>query len=171
MSADTDTDRAISDWLASAHPTPSTAWAEWQEGGIAMLPTGRAFDAVRVSAEIIHAAAGSRDPRFVGAYLSNVMDGPVIHDAYDVRVRYYAMVPLGSCARHLTPDALLLTPRSTWLGVPAVHRTARPGAYWINPPVYQEYLCAPDGVDEVIALGRRNLATLGELGARQPVAW
>ncbi|MBD0746399.1 hypothetical protein [Streptomyces sp. CBMA152] len=157
MPVATNNERAVSDWLASAHTTPSTAWTEWQQGGIAMLPTGRAFDAVRISAAIVHSAAQSRDSDTVGLYLGGVLDGPVIHDAYDTSVWYYALVPLGSCAHHDSPDdAQLLMPETTWLGVPAVHRIARPGAYWMHPPRHREDFCSPDGVDEVIRLGRQR---------------
>ncbi|MBD0744979.1 hypothetical protein BG418_25360 [Streptomyces sp. CBMA152] len=121
-----------------------------------MLPTGRAFDTVRISAAIIHAAAQSGDSDTVAAYLGRVLDGPVINDAYDTSVWYYALVPLGSCTHHHAPDALRLTPDTTWLGVPAVHRTARPGAYWMHPPRHHEDFCVPEGVDEVISLGRQR---------------
>ncbi|MFD9789454.1 DUF6415 family natural product biosynthesis protein [Streptomyces sp. NPDC059070] len=154
----TDQTTAITDWLASAHPAPPAARGEWMIGGLAMLPTGRAFDTVRISAAIVHAAAQSGDSDTVAAYLGHMADGPVIHDAYDAGVWYYALVPLGTCAHHDTPDAQLLTPETTWLGVPALHRTARPGAYWICPPRRREDYCVPAGVDGVIRLGRRRAA-------------
>lgn len=153
--------RMISQWLASAHPTPSKAWKEWQIGGIAMLPTGRAFDTVRISAAIVHAAAQSGDAGAVGAYLARVLDGPVIHDAYDASVWYYALVPLDTCTHHRAPDATLLGPDPTWLGVPAVHRTARPGVYWLLPPRRRADHCAPAGVDEVIHHGRHRVTERG----------
>lgn len=145
----------VSQWLASAHARPSTAWREWRHGGIAMLPSGRAFDAVRISAAIIHSAAQSGDSDVVARYLGRVLDGSVIHDAYDTSVWYYALVPLGSCTQYDSPEnAQLLTPETTWLGVPAVHRTARPGAYWLLPPRHREDWCDLSGVDEVIRIGR-----------------
>ncbi|MFD9564849.1 DUF6415 family natural product biosynthesis protein [Streptomyces sp. NPDC059994] len=158
MNTATETERSISRWIASAHSTPSAAWLEWEKGGMAMLPTGRAFDTVRISAEIIHATAQSGSPDVVGAYLSNILGGPVIHDAYDTSVWYYVLVPLGSCAHHDSPDAQLLTPEITWLGVPDVHRTARPGVYWLLPPRHPEDYCTPSGVDEVIRAGRQRIA-------------
>ncbi|MFG2147883.1 DUF6415 family natural product biosynthesis protein [Streptomyces sp. NPDC048696] len=126
-----------------------------------MLPTGRVFDTVRVSAAIVHAAAQSGDSGAVGAYLARVLDGPVIHDAYDTSVWYYALVPPGSCAHHRAPDATLLGPDPTWLGVPAVHRTARPGVYWLLPPRHRADHCAPAGVDEVIHHGRHRITEWG----------
>ncbi|WP_369383028.1 DUF6415 family natural product biosynthesis protein [Streptomyces sp. cg36] len=161
----TDQTAAITDWLASAHPAPPAARGEWMMSGLAILPTGRAFDTVRISAAIVHAAAQSGDSDTVAAYLDHMMDGPVIHDAYNSGVWYYALVPLGTCTHHNTPDAQLLTPETTWLGVPAVHRTARPGAYWICPPRRREDFCVPAGVDGVIRLGRRRAAEPGGVAA------
>ncbi|MFF1480189.1 DUF6415 family natural product biosynthesis protein [Streptomyces sp. NPDC058301] len=157
------TGHAISQWLASAHPTPATACHEWRFGGIAMLPSGRAFDTVRISAAIIHAAAQSGDSFAVSRYLEGVLNGPVIHDAYDTSVWYYVLVPLGSCAQHTAPDALRLTPDTTWMGVPEVHRTVRPGVYWLIPPQRREDYCDPDGVAEVIRLGRQRAARISSL--------
>ncbi|MFD9790429.1 DUF6415 family natural product biosynthesis protein [Streptomyces sp. NPDC059070] len=148
----------VSQWLASAHPVPSAARQEWAVGGLAMLPTGRAFDTVRIAAAIVHAAAQSGDAGAVGAYLARTLDGPVIHDAYAASVWYYALVPPGSRTHHDTPDAQLLTPETTWLGVPAPHRTTRPGPYWLHPPRHREDHCLPAGVDSVIRLGRRRAA-------------
>ncbi|WP_369379256.1 DUF6415 family natural product biosynthesis protein [Streptomyces sp. cg36] len=153
--------RSVSDWLASAHPTPATARQEWTRHGLALLPTGRVFGAVRIGAAIIHAAAQSGDPGTVGAYLARTLGGPVIHDAYAASVSYYVLVPPGTCAHHNTPDAQLLTPGTTWLGVPAPHRTARPGPYWICPPRHREDHCPPTGIDAVIRLGRRRAAGPG----------
>ncbi|WP_399001975.1 DUF6415 family natural product biosynthesis protein [Streptomyces sp. CBMA152] len=56
------------------------------------------------------------------------------------------------------PDVTLLTPETTWLGIPELHRTAKPGAYWPIPPRRREDYCIPAGVDEVIRLGRRRAA-------------
>lgn len=152
-----DTSNVAARWLASAHPTPSAAWMEWEKGGLAMLPTGHAFDAVRVSAAIIHSAAQSGDRDTVGAYLRRVLDGPVIHDAYGQGVWYYALVAVRACSHHDTPDVQRLTPQTTWLGVPAVARTGRPGAYWLIPPRRPADYCAPAGVDEVVRIGRQRV--------------
>ncbi|MFD9791300.1 DUF6415 family natural product biosynthesis protein [Streptomyces sp. NPDC059070] len=159
---------AITDWLASAHPAPATARGQWTMDGLAMLPTGRAFDTVRISAEIVHAAAQSGDSDAVAAYLAHMVDGPVIHDAYAASVSYYVLVPLGSCSHLNTPDAQRLAPDTTWLGVPAVHRTERPGPYWICPPRRREDYCVPAGVDGVIRLGRRRAAAPQLTGPIRP---
>ncbi|GGP59389.1 DUF6415 family natural product biosynthesis protein [Streptomyces melanogenes] len=154
----------IAQWLASAHDTPSTAWLEWSQSGAALLPTGRVFDALRISAAIIHAAAQSGSPDAVAVYLARVMDGPVIHDPYAQSVSYFALVPVGACTQHDTPDVQRLAP-GTWLGVPDVPRTARPGTYWIRPPRRREDLCVPAGVDQVVRVGRQRSTAPGADGS------
>ncbi|MFK8910650.1 DUF6415 family natural product biosynthesis protein [Streptomyces sp. YS-3] len=146
----------VAQWLASALDTPSKAWLEWEQGGAAMLPTGRAFDAVRISAEIIHAVTQSGHPDAVRPCLDRLVDGPVIHDAYGAGVSYYALVPLGARIEHTGADAPVLA-QGTYLGVPDVHRTARPGMYWLLPPRGVGDLCTPTGVDRLIRLGRQRI--------------
>lgn len=153
--------RAVSDWLAEAHPNPAQAKAEWgdpRRGHLALIPTGRTFDTVRVSAGIVHATVDAEDEASVAAFLSALVDGPVIHDAYSSAGAYYFLVPLGSCAHHLADAAQLLAPGTTWLGVPEPTRTARPGAYWVLPPRQRDDLCIPGYVDQLIQAGRRKLA-------------
>ncbi|MEV6548960.1 DUF6415 family natural product biosynthesis protein [Streptomyces sp. NPDC051597] len=146
----------IAQWLASALDTPSKAWLGWERGGTAMPPTGRAFDAVRISAEIIHAVAQSGHPDVVRPCLDRLVDGPVIHDAYGVGVSYYVLVPVGARIEHTGTDAPVLA-HGTYVGVPDVHRTARPGPYWLLPPRGVGDLCTPTGVGRLIRLGRQRI--------------
>lgn len=60
---------AVRDWLAKAHPVPRQAMAEWANHGVALLPLGARFDAVRVPASRIHAAVGSDEPSVVAGTL------------------------------------------------------------------------------------------------------
>ncbi|MEV6553094.1 DUF6415 family natural product biosynthesis protein [Streptomyces sp. NPDC051597] len=154
------------DWLASAHHAPEAARREWSTGGIALIPTGRAFDAVRLSSDIVHSAAGSA-PETVAAILGELLDGPVIHDAYQPGRWYYALVEVGACTQLKALDAFRLDP-GTWLGVPAIDRTGRPGAYWVRPPQHREDWCDPAGVAELIRLARTVLDQRGELGSAGP---
>jgi len=154
--------RAAADWLASAHPTPQQARTEWTKGGIALIPTGRAFDAVRLSSAIVHTAVGSA-PASVTALLGELLDGPVIHDAYQPGRWYYALVELGACGQLQALDACRL-PDGTWLGVPEVSRTDRPGAYWVCPPTRREDWCDPVGITELVTLGRAVFAQPGVKG-------
>ncbi|PKV86277.1 DUF6415 family natural product biosynthesis protein [Streptomyces sp. TLI_146] len=138
--------RSSADWLASAHPTPQAAHREWRTAGIALIPTGRVFDALRLPAAIVHRAVGSAVPELVRARLG---DGAVIHDAYEPGRWYYALVRPGACAQH---DAYRLD-GGTWLGVPEAGRTTRPGAYWIRPPRHREDFCPEDDITELIRRG------------------
>ncbi|WP_329402764.1 hypothetical protein [Streptomyces melanogenes] len=59
--------RTVTNWLASAHPVPAWARREF-DAGIALVPTGEKFDAIRVPAPVVHAAAslvalGQSSPR------------------------------------------------------------------------------------------------------------
>lgn len=152
--------RVVADWLASAHPHPAQAAAEWgdpRRGHVALIPTGNVFDTVRVAASTVHAAAEAKDEAAVAAFLSALVDGPIIHDAYSSTLAYYFLVPLGSCTHHVAADAQHLAP-GTWLGVPDLSRTARPGPFWVLPPRGRDDLCIPGYVDQLIRAGRRRLA-------------
>ncbi|MFK8908220.1 hypothetical protein [Streptomyces sp. YS-3] len=96
-------DRVITAWLASAHSVPAQARQEF-DVGIALVPTGEKFDAIRLSAQVVHAAANSEDPDAVAAFLAQALEGgAVIHDAYGVGVWYYALVPPGTHATWQVP--------------------------------------------------------------------
>ncbi|GAA0616960.1 hypothetical protein [Streptomyces crystallinus] len=151
------TPRAITDWLASAHPVPAQARREFAVG-IALVPTGDKFDAIRLPAPLVHAAVGSEDPDAVAAFLAKTLPGggAVIHDAYGVGVWYYALVPPGTHVDWRVPDVECLRP-GTWLGVPRVDLTARPGPHWTLPPREPGCVCAPHALTNLIALGHDKL--------------
>ncbi|MEU4349184.1 hypothetical protein [Streptomyces sp. NPDC023838] len=150
------TSRAITDWLASAHHVPAQAGREL-DVGIALLRTGAVFDAIRLPAPVVHAAADSEDPDAVASFLAEVLeDGAVIHDAYGVGVWYYALVPPGTYADWRVPDVECLRP-GTWLGVPRLDLTARPGPYWAVPPSAVGSVCAARAVADLVALGQGRL--------------
>lgn len=150
-----DASTAAADWLAYAHPTPETARREWTEGCIALIPTGHTFDAVRLSAALVHAVTGAV-PEVVAEVAGELINGPLIHDAYDTSRWYYALVEVGACSQLQAPDACRLD-EGTWLGVPRVEHTGRPGAYWVCPPRHREDWCDPKGVAELVRLGRLAL--------------
>ncbi|MFI7019858.1 hypothetical protein [Streptomyces sp. NPDC050164] len=112
----------ISGWLASGHPSPSTARREWDSAaGLAMIPLGHSFDAVRIPANVVHAATGSTDPSVVEARLAQYLnDGPVIHDPGFAR--YYVLVPPGTVYEWPSPVVECLGEATTYLGVPRVDR-------------------------------------------------
>ncbi|MEU4348321.1 hypothetical protein [Streptomyces sp. NPDC023838] len=148
--------RAITNWLATAHDVPAQARREF-DVGIALMPVGEKFDVIRLPAPVVHAAAGGEDPDVVGSFLAEVLeDGAVIHDAYGVGVWYYALVPPGTHAVWRVPRVECLRP-GTWLGVPRVDLTARPGPYWALPPSAVGCVCAARAVADLVALGQRRL--------------
>ncbi|WP_331723552.1 MULTISPECIES: hypothetical protein [unclassified Streptomyces] len=152
-------DRAVSDWLAASLDNPAKAHREW-DSGVALLRTGLTFDAIRIPAPVIHAAAASEDPDTVSAFLAdNLNQGAVIHDAYTVGVSYYALVPAGTHANWRTSGTPCLPP-GTWLGVPHPSRTARPGPYWALPPHSPGDLCTPLALVTLIAVGHIQLHQL-----------
>ncbi|EPH43328.1 hypothetical protein ABT390_20125 [Streptomyces aurantiacus] len=134
--------RAISDWLARAHPLPAQARAEWSHHGIALLPLGRRFDAVRVPADRVHAAVGSDDPRTVAAALADWLHGPVIRDIRSGGRPYYVLV-----APYADGDADW-NGREERLGADTHLGVPRPGslsmlAAWVVPPQHPGNLCDP----------------------------
>ncbi|WP_051855483.1 hypothetical protein [Streptomyces sp. NRRL B-1347] len=128
--------RAIVCWLAEAEPRPRTVWAAWETHGVALLPLGRRFDAIRVPAEHVHDAVGSDGPETVATALRARCDGPVIRDFRSSLGPYYALIPPGTDwdgpAERLTTG--------TYLGVPRPgHTTAL--SRWVVLPQHPGALC------------------------------
>ncbi|MBT2418372.1 hypothetical protein J7F01_41055 [Streptomyces sp. ISL-22] len=147
----------ISEWLASGHALLKAARREWDGAArLAMIPLGRAFDAVRIPGAVVHAAAGSTDRSIVEARLAQYLnDGPVIHDPGFCR--YYALVPPGTADAWRTSAAECLG-EGTYLGVPRVDRIdpderAPLASYWSVPIARPGILCNPDDVRQLVVLG------------------
>lgn len=120
-----------------------------------MLPLGGLFDAVRLPAEVVHAAAASEDHENVAAYLAEVLDGPVIHDPC---TWYYALVPPQTTATWRSPFARCIG-RGSWVGVPPTDRCAplRFGPYWIVSMAHAGDLCSAVSVTKLIRIGHARL--------------
>ncbi len=118
-----DVDEEVSHWLLGATESRNRARMEWQELGVTMLQTGRIFSAIRMSARLVQAAAGTSDIDAVDSYLvRGLVGGPAIHDPD--RCRYYALVSadLGrpwEVTRDLEPLGL-----GSYVGVPRPGLTA-----------------------------------------------
>ncbi|GGV13508.1 hypothetical protein [Streptomyces spectabilis] len=143
---DANLQRAVSQWLAEADPRPGKVWAEWEKHGIALLPLGRRFDAIRVPAERIHAAADSDKPEVVATVLHAWIDGPVFRDFRSSMGPYYVLISTG--ADWDGPDERLTT--DTYLGVP------RPGhstmlSRWVVLPSHPGALCDTRHVQTLLA--------------------
>ncbi|GHE72778.1 hypothetical protein GCM10018785_46220 [Streptomyces longispororuber] len=121
--------RRIGDWLARADPDPDNVWAQWRQHGVALIPLGRRFDAVRVSAERVHAAVGSDQVRAVADVLGAWLAGPVLRDLRSSLGPYYVLIAPGAAwdgvEERLSTD--------TYLGVP------RPG----HPTVLTRWIVEP----------------------------
>ncbi|WP_229909733.1 hypothetical protein [Streptomyces flavofungini] len=128
---------AIADWLARAHPVPRQAVSEWSNHGVALLPLGRRFDAIRVPSERVHAAVGSDVPETVAAALAEWLHGPVIRDLRSGPSPYYVLVAPDS--RWQGDEERLGT--GSHLGVPRPGRVSML-ACWVVLPPFPGSLCA-----------------------------
>lgn len=168
---------ATEHWLLSTHPAARHARirTEWQENGVAMLPLGTLFSAVRLPEAIVLAAAHSPwKPEQVDAFLDEVLDGaPVICDPHGHR--YYALVPASMPVtwRHAAEDWQALgvdcLGRGTYLGVPRVDAVEFNEcvcvSYWSVPMSSAAILCQPLAVARLIAAGQRRLTEQAEASA------
>ncbi|MFE6398078.1 hypothetical protein [Streptomyces alboflavus] len=133
-------DRAsIAIWLAHAHPVPRQAEAEWAHHGVALLPLGERFDALRVPALRIHAAVGSNNPETVSRALREWLHGPVVRDVRTGSGLYYVLI---------APDAVWEGPAlrlgpGDHLAVPRIGQQVSPVTYWAVPPPRRGQLCDP----------------------------
>jgi hypothetical protein len=155
---------AAAHWLLSAHPAPGQARDEWSsESGLALLPLGTLFSAVRIPERLVHAAAGSEDPAVVDAFLAEALHGgPAICDPRGRR--YYALVPASTAVKWRQPGAESLG-RGTYLGVPrldAVNRNAQAwSSYWSVPMPSAAELCTPAAVAQLVAVGNFRVTNEG----------
>lgn len=155
---------ATEHWLLSTLPENRRARArlEWREQGVAMLPLGTLFSAVRIPGNIVHAAAGHHSPTQATRFLTETIDGPVICDPRGHR--YYALVPASTprtWRRRLddlrTRDVDVLG-HGTLLGVPPLDRTEfdplTAASYWAVPMESAGVLCRSLVVGRLVGAGR-----------------
>ncbi|CAL9519010.1 hypothetical protein SUDANB2_03800 [Streptomyces sp. enrichment culture] len=144
-------------WLASAHPSPDTAVAEWSGAArLAVIPLGSLFEAVPVAEPVVHRAVVAADPYTVSCRLGRCLGGgPVIHDP-GFR-RYYALVPPGTARSWSEPAAECLTD-GTYLGVPRSDRVEYDGhtraSYWAVRTTRPGRLCSAVDVLALVRAGR-----------------
>lgn len=131
--------QSIATWLAAADPHPDTVHAAWAQQGLALIPLGRRFDAIRVPAERVHAAVGSAEPEAVAAFLADWLDGPVIRDVRSAFGPYYVLVATDA-AWHGAEERLST---NTLLGVPRPGDPLTTLTRWVVPPSAPGDLCDP----------------------------
>ncbi len=149
------TETAILRWLTSSSPVPAAAHEAWQDGRPAILRTGGLYDAVKMPLALVHAAAGSSEPKAVAGVLAEVLDGPVICDPGRW---YYALVPPGTCETWRIVEAVVRGP-GAWLGIPRPDCTepTSVATYWAVPATEVRKLCSAAAVAELLRVGRARL--------------
>ncbi|WP_073946598.1 hypothetical protein [Streptomyces kebangsaanensis] len=162
---------AAEHWLLSTHPRPKQARAEWAEHGVALLPLGTLFSAVRIPGALVQALAATTEASEVDGFLEDALNGgPVICSPRGLR--YYALVPasMPSTWREAADDWRVqdvdCLGRGTYLGVPRLDvvefRGYAAGSYWSVPMPSAAMLCQPLTVARLIAAGAHQLAEAAE---------
>jgi hypothetical protein len=165
---------ATEHWLLSTLPDAGRdrARLEWQEHGVAMLPLGTLFSAVRIPGSLIMTITGNAALNDIDAFLSDALNGgPVICDPHGKR--YYALVPASvPVTWHQAADEWRASMevdclgRGTYLGVPKVDAAepnpAARASYWSVPMSSAAMLCQPLAVARLIAAMRHQLAREGQ---------
>ncbi len=158
---------AIVSWLARGHTAPGQAVQEWRERGIALMPLGRAYSAVRIPADLVHAVAGVADRRKADEFIAEALCGPVIADR--AGVRYYALVSPKvppNYAPHVGEGwsalGVAILGAGTDMGVPRHGIRFDPAmplrSYWAVPVTSAGQLCDPARVVRLIAAARDAIA-------------
>lgn len=161
---------AVTHWLLSTLHAAGRdrAREEWTEEGLAVLPLGTLFTAVRIPGRLVHAIAGTDEPAAVDAFLREALDGgPVVCDPR--HGRYYALTPAGVPRTwrkelgDLGEDDVDVLGRDAYLGVPKVDAINPHDLtpYWSVPMDSAGELCQSALVGRMIALGREMVG--GEL--------
>lgn len=170
---------AAEHWLLStlAEHRRARARLEWRDGGVAMLPLGTLFSAVRLPIRLITAITGPLKLHEIDVFLADALDGgPVICDLNGPR--YYALVPASvprtwRDAAHEWRDADAdVLGRDTLLGVPPLDATelnpAARASYWSVPMESMGMLCAPLKAARLIAAAQAVLEQ-AELTQASPI--
>ena len=152
--------RAVEHWLAAAAPDPREVRAEWDLRGVALLPTGVLFSAVRIHAATVHAAAGTTAPEEIDRYLASALDGPVLGLADGAS--YVALLPVSSARKWDLPGTPCLG-RGAFVGVPRPGSLREHGerAFWAVPMESAGVLCDPAEVFQLALLGQSREADRG----------
>lgn len=170
---------AVEHWLLSTLPATGRdrARIEWREQGVALLPLGTLFSAIRLPGRLVAAITGPLTPGETDDFLRDALDGgPVISDPRGAR--HYALAP-ASVPRTWRDaaddwrdcDAEVLG-RNTILGVPRLDAVqmnpATYASYWSVPMESMGMLCAPLKVARLIAAGQAAIEE-AELTQASPV--
>ncbi|WP_425540909.1 putative ATP-grasp-modified RiPP [Streptomyces coeruleorubidus] len=156
-------DLDISEWLARTHPVPERVRTEWAAQGVALLPLGEGFAAVRMASDVVHAAVQSEDQDRVAAALGELLGGAIIYDRRVAGGTYYALVDGHAVLAWAYNGIVSWLGRGTYLGVPRIDRQRPPGTYWVVPPRYAGDFCRPCSVVSLVEKGRSRLTGEAEV--------
>ncbi|WAL94013.1 hypothetical protein [Streptomyces sp. Je 1-369] len=143
---------AAFDWLAHAQDQASQAHLEWVSG-VALLPLGRRFSAVCLSARLVHAGVGATDRDTVNATLAELLHGPVIHNS--LLHTYHALITPYPPARWAYGEIAPMLSSGQFLSVPAADLTGPTGLRWAVRPHSAGVLCSVPAVAALVALSLR----------------
>ncbi|MGC9376173.1 putative ATP-grasp-modified RiPP [Streptomyces sp. MH13] len=150
-------DRAIAEWLVGSDPSPERARREWTAQGVALLPLGERFAAVRMPAHVVHAAVRTQDRDRVAVALGELLGGSIICDRRVAGGTYYALIQGHAALVWAYDEIATCLGSGTYLGIPRIDRQQPPGTYWVVPPRYEGDLCAPRAITALVSSGRARL--------------
>lgn len=148
--------RFINEWLTRPHARPSQAREEWATKGVALIPMGRSFSAIRLDGRLIHAAVDTDNLSDIAEELAFRLDGAVIHDGFGNI--FYALIEWHAAIVWDNVEGATALGKSWHVGVPHTGRVDPPGSYWLVPPRYEGDLCRPDALLRLVEQGRAAAA-------------
>ncbi|MFF3870710.1 hypothetical protein [Streptomyces sp. NPDC001978] len=131
---------------------------EWTTQGVALLPLGDRFAAVRMPSDVVHAVAESEERDTVAVLLGELLGGSIIYDRRFAGGTYYALIQGHAGLVWAYEEVATCIGHGTYLGVPRIDRQQPPGTYWVVPPRYEGDLCAPRSIVALVEAGRLRLA-------------
>jgi hypothetical protein len=158
----------LADWLAGSHDHPEQVRAQWRERGIALVPLGGVFDAVRLPEPVVLAAllTDGDGCAHLDDALEETLRGPVVHDGHGRN--YYAIVPPGVREWRHSAHGVECLGSGTHFGVPAVgvrDYDATHPVHWATLGTSSRY-CDPASVALLVRIASARLAEAAIVRAR-----
>ncbi|MEF2529098.1 MULTISPECIES: hypothetical protein [Streptomyces] len=148
------------DWYAGARRDRAEAYAAWRTCGVAVLPLGERFEAIRFPQALAAAAVGCTTTTIVNLAFADALEGPIIHDPRGGN--YYLLVAPGTRTRwnrtHQRRAECLGA--DTQLGVPHPthhHPTPARPLYWANPHTPQTPFCRTAAANLLLRIATARL--------------
>lgn len=154
----------VGDEGTAVHERPhDRARVDWRESGLALMRCGTIVAAIRMSHDLIHAAAGTHDAHKIDAFLREALPGGGVF-VDTARNLYFVLVQPSVGRRNEwvdNPDeqAKFLGDGS-FLGVPSVRLKTRGAgrAYWCAPVEKAGEFVSQEAVSQLLAISRWRLA-------------